>query len=242
MPESKKKWVCVDIPLMDYEEARELQLRLVEARQCEAGTPDTVLLLEHPSVYTVGRRGGSKHLMVPEVFLKEQGISFIHVERGGDITYHGPGQLIAYPIVDLQANKWPVVDFVYALEEVMIKTAGDWGIQSERNPLNRGVWVGMSKIGSVGIAVRRGVSFHGLALNVNTNLEPFGWINPCGLEGIQVTSMKQILGRDIPMEEVRRATVRNMREIFQVQLETVNLKDFYRLTDSKTEILKRKVG
>ena len=86
MPESKKKWMCVDIPLMDYEEARELQLHLVEARQGESAMPDTVLLLEHPPVYTVGRRGGSQHLMVPEVFLKERGISFLHVERGGDIT------------------------------------------------------------------------------------------------------------------------------------------------------------
>jgi len=179
--QTREKWLCLDIPSMDYEEARRLQLELVEARHRGESTSDIVLLLEHPPVFTLGRRGERAHVIVSESFLNDRGIPLIHVERGGDVTYHGPGQLVCYLLVNLRTNHWPVVDFVCALEEIMIRTAGEWGIASERNSVNRGAWVGMSKIGSVGIAVRRGISFHGFALNVNNSLEPFSWINPCGL-------------------------------------------------------------
>jgi lipoate-protein ligase B len=239
--ECNRKWLCVDIPSIDYQEAWKLQLDLVEARHSGENTSDIVLLLEHPPVFTLGRRGGRDHLMVSEGFLNQHRVPLVHVERGGDITYHGPGQIVGYFIVDLKAMDFQVVGFVSDLEEVMIRIAGDWGIPAERNPLNRGAWVGASKIGSVGIAVRRGISFHGFALNVNTSLEPFGWINPCGLEGIQITSMKQVLGREIPMEEIRRATVRNIQKIFNVALEKLSLKDLYRRRHAKTRAVNRGV-
>lgn len=227
---------------MDYREAWELQLALVEARHSENSQPDVVLLLEHPQVFTLGSRGARDHLLVSEDFLHERGIPLLHVERGGDITFHGPGQLVGYPIVDLRVNGWRVVDFVGALEEVMIRSLGDWGIRSGRNSINRGVWVGTSKIGSVGIAVRRRISFHGLALNVNTCLEPFQWIDPCGLEDIQATSMKQVLGTEIPMEEVRCAATRHIREVFGVELEMVSEEDIYRLLDPRNRPSLREAG
>lgn len=219
---------------MDYREAWELQIALVEAKRGGGSLPDFVLLLEHPPVFTLGYRGARDHLLVSEEFLHERGIPLLHVERGGDVTFHGPGQLVGYPIVDLRVNGWRVVDFVGALEEVMIRCLADWGIRSGRNSMNRGVWVGMSKIGSVGIAVRRGISFHGFALNVNTLLEPFGWIHPCGLKGIQATSMKQILGRETPMEEVRCATACHIRQIFGVELERGRVEDIYCLLGARS--------
>lgn len=234
-----RRWLSVEVPSMDYREALELQRALVDARINAMLSSDVLLLLEHPPVFTLGRRGSREHLLVAEAFLEPRGIQLIHVERGGNITYHGPGQLVGYPIVDLRKGGWKVVDFVGALEEVMICTLAEWGIRAGRNSMNRGVWVGRSKIGSVGIAVRRAVSFHGFALNVNTSLEPFGWIHPCGLEGVRVTSVKRLLGKDIPMEDLRRAVGLHIQEIFAVELEQVSLEDIYRLLGAKEQALGR---
>jgi lipoate-protein ligase B len=239
---SAEKWLCVESPSIDYREAWQLQLALVEAKRSHASLPDVVFLLEHPPVFTLGHRGGRDHLKVSEDFLAKREIPLIHVERGGDITYHGPGQLVGYLVVNLKAHGWRVLDFVEALEEMMIRSLADWGIRSGRNSANRGVWVGTSKIGSVGIAVRRGVSFHGFALNVNTWLEPFQWIDPCGLEGIQVTSMKHILGEEIPMAEVRCAAARHIREGFGVKLEMGSVKDIHRLLDPKARGMVREAA
>lgn len=237
-----RKWVYTDIPLMDYREMWQLQLSLVEAKHTRSDLPDAVFLVEHPSVFTLGHRGRRDNLLASEKFLREQGISVFHVERGGDITYHGPGQLVGYPVVRLRSNGWRVADFVEALEEVMIRSLADWGIRADRKTLNRGVWVGMFKIGSVGIAVRRGVSFHGFALNVNTSLEPFNFINPCGLQGVQMTSVKRILDKEIPMEEVRRASVCHIEDIFDVELKIVGVEDIYRLLDDREcEILREPI-
>ena len=225
MGESSQIWVCIEIPSMNYHEARELQLALVEAR-CDGDYPyDVVLLLQHPPVFTLGRRGERKHLMVSEHFLNERGVALLHVERGGDITYHGPGQLVGYFIVDMKANRRKVVDFIEALEEVMIRTARDWGVKAARNPLNRGVWVGPAKLGSLGIAIRQGVSFHGFALNVNNSLEPFQWIHPCGLTDTSMTSMKGVLGSELPMEAVLQATKTHIRDVFRVELEPRTIQD-----------------
>ncbi|HDZ90541.1 MAG TPA: lipoyl(octanoyl) transferase LipB [Deltaproteobacteria bacterium] len=212
-------WPYLDIPLMDYQEALEMQRALVEARVSGAMEHDLVLFLEHPPVFTLGRRGGREHLLVDDSTLAAKGIGVFHVERGGYITYHGPGQLVVYPIVDLWKIGLSVVGFVDALEEVMIRTAGDWGVEARRSPLNRGIWVGNRKLGSVGLSIRHGVSFHGLALNVNTKMEPFSWINPCGLKGVEMLSMEQVSGKRITTGEVRRAARRHMSEIFSVELE-----------------------
>ncbi len=215
-------WLHLDIASMPYEKARQLQLAVVDAKGGDGGLADVVIFLEHPPVFTLGRRGRRDHLKVTQAFLEAHGLSLIHTERGGDVTYHGPGQLVSYPVVDLRANGWRVVDFVAALEEVMIRTVLDWGILARRNPLNRGVWVGMEKIGSVGIAVRRGISFHGFALNVNPDLTPFSWIDPCGLRGIRMTSMER-LGKTPPMDEVRRSAKHHTEAVFHVTLQETSL-------------------
>ncbi len=229
MMTSPKEWLLVDLGLSDYKDAWDLQLRLLEARKDRILKKDVVLFLEHLPVFTLGRRGGRTNLKVPEEFLASRGIPILHVERGGDITYHGPGQLILYPLVDLRAGAWKVIEFVEALEEIMIRTVGDWGIRAERNSLNRGAWVGMSKIGSVGIAVRRSISFHGLALNVNTDLEPFTWIHPCGIQGVAVTSMQKILGQEIPMVQVKEKAALHLQEVFGVGFERRSLEQIEHL-------------
>jgi lipoate-protein ligase B len=192
------RWLCAELGLLNYEEAHGLQLRLHTARERRIIKSDILLLLEHPPVFTLGRRGGRENFKVSDVFLREANVPVVHVERGGDITFHGPGQLLGYPILDLRAAGLTVTGYVERLEEVMIRTAAHWGVHAARNPLNHGVWVGDRKLGSLGIAVRRGIAFHGFALNVNMSLEPFGWIEPCGLHGVQMTS----IGREIGLRPV----------------------------------------
>ncbi|MBW2601262.1 MAG: lipoyl(octanoyl) transferase LipB [Deltaproteobacteria bacterium] len=213
-----KKWLCLDLPVWEYTEARKLQAQLVS--RIKDGSIDTnvVLMLEHPPVFTVGRRGGSKNLTVSEGVLRKAGIPVIHVERGGDITFHGPGQLIVYPIIDLRAVNMSVTDYVEGLEEVMIRIAGQWGIKACRNPANRGIWVANNKLGSIGIAIRHGITFHGLALNVNLSLEPFGWINPCGLKDVGATSMERELSRKVRMNRVREGVKYHFKAVFGVDL------------------------
>ena len=198
-----KSWLCADLALTDYQKVRELQLRLVTARERRSIVPDILLLMEHEPVFTLGRRGGRENLMVSELFLEEARIPIVHVERGGNITFHGPGQLVGYPILDLRAAKLTVTGYVEKLEEIMIRTAAHWGVHATRNRLNHGIWVEGRKLGSLGIAIRRGITFHGFALNVNVSLEPFGWINPCGLQGVKMTSLEQQIARKVSMKEVR---------------------------------------
>jgi lipoyl(octanoyl) transferase len=209
-----RPWLLVEFPAVDYGEILELQRGLVDAKAKGALAHDLLLVLEHPPVFTLGHRGSRSALLVREDFLAARGIGVVHVERGGDMTYHGPGQVVAYPIVDLRASGRKVVDFVGALEEIMIRTAARWGIGAERNPKNRGVWVAHRKLGSVGIAVRREISFHGLALNVDMDLRPFTWINPCGLAGCQMTSLKEEAAEAIHMQEVREALALHAQAVF----------------------------
>jgi len=215
---TSKRWLCADLGLLGYEEARDLQLRLVAARECRIIASDILLLVEHEPVFTLGRRGGRENLMVSELFLKVARIPLVHVERGGDITFHGPGQLVGYPILDLRAAKLTVTGYVERLEEIMIRTAAHWGVHATRNRLNHGIWVGDSKLGSLGIAIRRGITYHGFALNVNVSLEPFGWINPCGLHGVKMTSLEREIACKASMKEVREQTKHNIKEVFGVDL------------------------
>lgn len=217
-------WLCIDLPATEYREAWNLQSRLVAARKERIINTDIVLLLEHPPVFTLGHRGGLDDIAVSEDFLEKAGVPVIQVERGGSITFHGPGQLVVYPIIDLQVARLRVVDYVEDLEEVMIRTALDWGIRAERNPINRGVWVGNNKLGSIGIAIRRGICFHGMAFNVNPSLEPFSWINPCGLNGIGVTSIEKELSRKVSMNQVRETVKHHVQAVFGVELVMTSLK------------------
>ena len=218
---NRQNWGIVDLGRVPYEEAWALQTRLVAAR-ADGGLPqELVLMLEHPPVFTLGKRGGRDNLLIPEERLKRCGIPLVQVERGGNITYHGPGQLVLYPIVHLPGIGFGVVDLVDRLEEVMIRTSAGFGVAAERNPLNRGVWVGLKKIGAIGIAVRRGVSFHGMALNVDPDLTPFSWIQPCGLQGVGVTSLKAEAGGRVSMPDARRDVARHFEAVFGVRLSAV---------------------
>jgi lipoate-protein ligase B len=222
---SDKAWLCADLPVVGYGEAWDLQTDLVAARKDRTINRNVILLLEHPSVFTLGRRGGLDDLTVSEAFLNKEGISIIQVERGGHITYHGPGQLVMYPIIDLRRSRMKVADYVESLEEVMIRTAADWGIRAERNPMNRGVWVGNKKLGSIGIAIRQGICFHGAAFNVNVSLKPFGWINPCGLQGIGVTSMERELSRKVSVNKIRETLKHHFGAVFGVNLVATSLSE-----------------
>lgn len=215
--------LCLRLPVIDYSIALDLQHRLVEARHSGIIDKDVILILEHPDVFTLGRRGGLENLTVSETFLKRLEIRVIQTKRGGNITFHGPGQLICYPVIDLKAAGFKVVDFVEGLEEIMLQLAADWGIDARRNQKNRGVWIGNSKLGSIGIAIRRGISFHGFAFNVNMSLLPFNWINPCGIKDIGITTMERELGQKVPMHEVAEHLNKHIRAVFNLDLVMTSL-------------------
>lgn len=219
-------WRFVDLGLLPYMTALDLQHRMVRARHEGTMKEEAVLLLEHPPVYTLGRNGDLGNLKASPELIKKMGISVVRTMRGGDITYHGPGQLIVYPIINLKAHKIGVFDYVSGLEEVMIRAAQDCGIKAQRDALNHGVWIGGKKVGSIGLAIRHGIAFHGLALNVDLSLNYFSWINACGLKDISMTSLKQAGANNIDMKQVKRRIVTHMEAVFGVKAGEWGLSDF----------------
>ncbi|PIE71114.1 MAG: lipoyl(octanoyl) transferase [Deltaproteobacteria bacterium] len=197
-------WVRLyEYDTLPYEQAHRLQLRLVNERVADPKLPPALILLEHPPVFTLGRRGDRSHLHVTPSFLSSRNIPLLPAERGGNITYHGPGQLVVYPIVYLRQAGMGIPGFVSLLETLMIETASGFGVSGTRIPNRPGVWVGEKKLGSVGLALRKGVTFHGLALNVTTDLTPFTWITPCGLSAVQMTSLARETAGKADMAAVR---------------------------------------
>lgn len=188
--------------LKQYREIHQLQLQLVEHVRTDPDVPAIFLVVEHPPVFTLGRRGGREFLVVNEKFLTGKNIEILPIERGGVITYHGPGQLVVYPIIHLRRAKISVTRLVFQLEELMIKIAAAFQVSAGRDSRNHGVWVRGKKLGSIGIAVRHGVSYHGMALNVNPDLQPFSWIHPCGLLDVQMTSLANESGNAVSLHEV----------------------------------------
>lgn len=198
-----------DVP---YADAAALQERLHALRR-SGGIPDTLLLLEHRPVYTLGRSADPRHVLLSAEALRRAGIDLVETNRGGDVTYHGPGQLVGYPIIHLGEAGMRVVEYVTALEEVLIRVAAAFGIRAGRDARNRGVWAGGRKLAALGIRVSRQVAMHGFALNVSTRLSDFRGIVPCGLADAGVTSMEELLGAAPGMDEVKRRTVRAFREV-----------------------------
>jgi len=174
---------------LEYQKALDLQIQTLNAKIVTPSLPDQLFWVEHPRVFTLGRRGGRENIIVSQDFLRSQGIEVVQTDRGGNITFHGPGQAVLYPVMDLSRAKIGAADFVHGLEEIMRQTVLAFGISAVRDPENHGLWVGGKKIGSVGISIKRGISIHGLALNVCPDLTPFSWINPCGLENVAMTSL-----------------------------------------------------
>lgn len=185
---------------LSYEQGLQLQERLLQERR-EQGS-DVLLLLEHPPIITLGRGGKECHLRLPAAALAARGIPVHRVGRGGDVTYHGPGQLVGYPIVDLTAQGRDLHRFLRLLEETLLATLATFGLRGRRHPEYTGVWVDDAKIASIGIGVRHWISWHGFALNVATDLRAFDSIVPCGLNGVTMTSMAALLGAPIPLAEV----------------------------------------
>src|SRR4249919_3966251 len=179
--------------LVPYEEARVAQRWLVEARE-DGAVADVLLLLEHPPVYTRGRRSTPEELPMGTEWYEMQGIEVRDTDRGGRVTYHGPGQLVAYPIVSLRPYGDDVHEYVRKLERVMIEALAEHGVAAGPIEGLTGVWAGERKIGSIGVHVSRGVTTHGLAVNVDNDLQPFEWIVPCGIEGVAMTSLARELG------------------------------------------------
>ena len=203
--------------LVTYENALHMQQRLVEMRQREE-IPDQLLLLEHPPVITLGRGGNAANLLANPAELQARGVRFYETTRGGDITYHGPGQLVGYPILHMGEGNRDVRKYVSALEEVLIRTVAEFNIATERHASRRGVWVGNAKIAAIGVRIARWVTSHGFALNVSTSDEDFALITPCGLRGSGVTSMEQCTGVAVSTHAVRAAVARHFANVLDREL------------------------
>ena len=194
-----------------------LQRRLHQER-VDGVISDVVRLLEHPSTFTIGKTGGRKNILISAERQRAENIALFHVERGGDVTYHGPGQLVAYPIIDLEKRSREIRGFVQQLEEVAIKTLAEFSINATRDAGYAGVWVGLGEITAIGLSVKKWVTMHGLALNVNTNLEHLSLINPCGFSDRKATSMAEILGHNVSMKRVNDCFKRHFSDVFGVDL------------------------
>ncbi|MBI4483839.1 MAG: lipoyl(octanoyl) transferase LipB [Acidobacteria bacterium] len=203
---------------VDYPVAWAWQKRLVEQR-LRGQIPDSLLLLEHPPVFTLGRSASPEHLLADEATLARLGISVFHIERGGDITYHGPGQIVGYPILDLSGHRKDVRWYVRQLEEVLIRALSDFGVHGERQDGRTGVWVGDEKVAAIGVRISRWVTMHGFALNVNTDLSYFRYIVPCGIRDRGVTSLQRCLGSDLALEKVGDAIVDHFEGLFHLKFE-----------------------
>ena len=201
---------------MDYREAWDVQLETHRA-VVEGDAPPTLLLVEHPPVITFGKKGGRSNLLTDEGLLTKQGFSIYDIERGGDVTYHGPGQLVGYPIFRVGRR---VRDYLRSLEAVMVEVLAEYGLKSAGSPGYAGVWVADEKVVAIGVAVKRDVSFHGFAMNVHTDLTHFAHIVPCGLADKGVTSVSKLLERHVTLDEVKPKVVRAFYDVFTPQ-ETV---------------------
>jgi len=207
------------VPLgrLGYAEALELQRSLARDRISGAVPQDLLLLVEHPPVVTLGRSSKQKHLVASPEFLQSKGVEQFEVERGGDVTFHGPGQLVGYPIVDLKRHKQDLHWYLRKIEEALINSLGDYGIPGERNTAYTGVWTRGRKIASIGVHARDWVTWHGFALNVTTDLSYFDLIVPCGIDGVVMTSISRELGSDdISMHDVQDRVTARFAEAFDL--------------------------
>lgn len=230
-------WI-VQLGLIGYQAAYELQRRIVAARKV-GGVPDVLLLCEHPHVITLGRNGKPEHLRASEHLLKQMNVEFHSTDRGGDITYHGPGQLVGYPILDLSGLRRDVAWYVRGLEEAMIRATADLGIASRRIAGLTGVWVEQpsaapevprpdgapsrpEKLGAIGVHLSRWVTSHGFAYNISTDLRYFDLIVPCGIPDKRATSLERMLGRGVRREEVEPRIVTHLGEVLGLRIQPVS--------------------
>jgi lipoyl(octanoyl) transferase len=229
--------VCwlIDIGLIHYDAACELQRQLVVSRK-NAAIPDVLLFCEHSHVITLGRNGKREHLKAGDRLLAQMKVEFQATDRGGDITYHGPGQLVGYPILDLAEHRRDIRLYVGQLEEVMIRASADFGIRAERLEGRHGVWVKSGtteeKLAALGVHLSRWVTSHGFAYNVSTDLRYFELIVPCGISDRRATSLERLLGREVSIEEVRGRLARHFGEVFQCEMIPTTRRELTQALDS----------
>ncbi|PYT94295.1 MAG: octanoyltransferase [Acidobacteria bacterium] len=220
--------LTVDLGLVGYAEAYALQKRIVAARKADA-IVDVLLLCEHPHVITQGRNGKREHLLASEHVLQQKSVEFYETSRGGDITYHGPGQIVGYPILNLGAIRRDVVWYVRMLEEAMIRATGEFGIRAKRVVGKTGIWVENEnteeKLGAIGVHISRWVTSHGFAYNVSTDLRFFDLIVPCGIPDRKATSLEKLLGRTVPESEVGPRIAKHLGELFSLEMKGTSKKD-----------------
>lgn len=208
-----------DLGLIEYSKAYAIQKDVLEKRKNE-DMPDTLLLAEHPSVFTMGRTGSMENLLVDVEVLDQKDIKLLNIDRGGDITYHGPGQILLYPIINIKKNSLDVHSYIRSLEDIAIQFLSSYGLNGHRIKGSSGVWVDDKKISSIGVGVSKWVSFHGMSININNDLNYFSMIRSCGIKGIQTTSLAKILKQTLDMEESKKQLISIFRQIFK-QDETI---------------------
>lgn len=218
-PRSTIRMICQveQLGLVDYAAALVLQKQRVEERKADV-IPDTLILLEHPHVYTLGRSARRENLLIGPEQLTRIGAAVFQTDRGGDITYHGPGQLVGYPVFNLAQHRRDIAWYMRCLEEVFIGLAADYGISAHRIAGLTGVWVGSEKLAALGVHISRWVTSHGFALNVRTDLRYFDWIIPCGIRDKGVTSLEKLSGRPFEMSEVTHRVVERFGEVFELEM------------------------
>jgi len=221
---TKLVWV-VDAGLIPYGPAYELQRQIVAARKARA-IPDVLLLCEHPHVITLGRNGSRENLRVSDELLRARNVEFHTSDRGGDITYHGPGQIVGYPILDLAEHRRDIGWYVGQLEEIMIRATADYGLAAKHVCGQHGAWLdlpqGEVKLGALGVHLSRWVTSHGFAYNVSTDLSFFDLIVPCGIAGKGVTSLERALGRHVEMDQARERIVAHFASVFECDVKTMS--------------------
>jgi len=208
----------LDLGQKDYKEVWDLQ-KVIHKKRMENKIADTFILVEHNPVITMGKSGREKNLLIPFKFLENKGIAYYQIERGGDVTYHGPGQLVGYPIFNIKEGLIGIKPFIEKIEDVIISTLAEFDIKGEKKEKMIGVWSQKGKICSIGIAVQRWVSYHGFAFNVNTDLKYFDYIVPCGLKDVAMTSIQEILKKEISMDEVKKIIIKNFGILFNKNVE-----------------------
>ncbi len=197
-----------------YAEILELQRRIAAARITGEIGQDVLLLLEHEPVVTLGRATKGKNLITSKEYLASRGVDLFEVERGGDVTFHGPGQLVGYPIIDLKRHKQDLHWYLRQLEQALINTLASFGVSAERNTGYTGVWTGGKKIASIGVHARDWVTWHGIALNISTDLSYFDFIVPCGIDGVVMTSIEKEMGEDIGVDRAATVFARELASLF----------------------------
>jgi lipoyl(octanoyl) transferase len=220
----------VDLGSIGYAKAYALQKRVVAARKAGA-IEDTLLLCEHPHVITLGRNGKRENLLASEQVLRQKGVEFHSTDRGGDITYHGPGQIVGYPILNLGAIRRDVVWYVRMLEEAMIRATAEFGVAAERVAGKTGIWVGSGgreeKLAAIGVHISRWVTSHGFAYNVSTDLRNFDLIVPCGIADRKATSLEKLLGRNVEEKEVAPRIAKHLGELLGLEMMETTKKELF---------------